>query len=55
MNTSYAEDNRIGDHIWWISDVSKFQTAYPEWHYQYDIKTLMEDIHEGVTARLETT
>lgn len=55
MNTSYVEDNRIGDHIWWISDVSKFQTAYPEWHYQYDIKTLMEDIHEGVTARLETT
>jgi len=55
MNTSYAEDNRIGDHIWWISDVSKFQAAYPEWHYRYDIKTLMEDIHAGVTARLETT
>jgi len=55
MNTSYAEDNRIGDHIWWISDVSKFQSLYPEWQYRYDIKTLMADIHDGVSARVEAT
>jgi CDP-paratose 2-epimerase len=54
MNTSYAEDNRIGDHIWWISDVSKFQTLYPEWQYRYDIRSLMADIHDGVSSRLES-
>jgi CDP-paratose 2-epimerase len=54
MNTSYAEDNRIGDHIWWISDVSKFQAMYPEWRYRYDLKSLMADIHAGVSARLES-
>jgi CDP-paratose 2-epimerase len=53
MNTSYAEDNRVGDHIWWISDVRKFQAAYPEWRYRYDIESLMADIHAGVTARVE--
>ena len=53
MNYSYVEDNRVGDHIWWISDVSKFQALYPEWQYQHDIRTLMADIHEGVQARLE--
>jgi len=30
MNWSYVEDNRVGDHIWWISDVRRFQSHYPE-------------------------
>jgi CDP-paratose 2-epimerase len=51
MQHSYAEDNRVGDHIWWISDVSKFQKMYPGWHYRYDIRSLMADIHEGVRSR----
>lgn len=25
------EENRIGDHIWYISDLTKFQTDYPQW------------------------
>jgi len=54
MDISYGEDNRIGDHIWWISDTRAFQTAYPEWGYRYDIQTLMADIHAGVTERLAT-
>ena len=33
MNWSYVEDNRIGDHIWWISDVRRFQSHYPEWRF----------------------
>jgi CDP-paratose 2-epimerase len=51
MNYVYVEDNRIGDHMWWISDVSKFRAAYPEWQYRHDIKSLMADIHAGVTDR----
>lgn len=31
MNYSYTDENRIGDHIWYISDVRKFQSHYPEW------------------------
>jgi CDP-paratose 2-epimerase len=54
MNITYEQDNRIGDHIWWISDVSKFQADYPDWRYRYDIKSLMADIHAGVCSRLET-
>lgn len=44
MNYSYAEDNRIGDHIWYISDVSKFQNHYPEWSYKYDLNDILEQI-----------
>jgi CDP-paratose 2-epimerase len=44
MNYSYAEDNRIGDHIWYISDVSKFQNHYPEWNYKYNLNDILEQI-----------
>lgn len=44
FNWTYGEDNRIGDHIWWISDVAKFQSHYPDWHYRYDIRSIIEEI-----------
>ena len=31
------EANRIGDHIWWISDVGKFASHYPTWRLTYDV------------------
>ena len=45
MNYSYAEDNRIGDHIWYISDVSKFKKHYPEWNYKYNLTNILEQIY----------
>ena len=29
LNWTYSDQNRAGDHIWWISDISKFQQDYP--------------------------
>ena len=43
-NIEYSDINRIGDHIWYISDVSKFQSHYPQWSYQYDIEKIMAEI-----------
>ena len=45
MNWSYEEANRIGDHIWWISDTRAFQADYPSWGYTYDIDRIMGEIH----------
>ena len=45
MNYSYAEDNRIGDHIWYISDVSKFKKHYPNWNYNYNLNDILEQIY----------
>lgn len=42
--TEYVEENRIGDHIWYISDVSKFKKHYPDWDFKYDIDAILEDI-----------
>jgi len=48
---TYAEQNRTGDHIWWVSDVSRFRNDYPEWDYTYDMKRILLDIHQGLCAR----
>ena len=34
LNWTYSELNRSGDHIWWISDVSKFKSHYPGWEFK---------------------
>src|SRR4051812_4936137 len=52
LNWSYEETNRIGDHIWWISDVRKFQTHYPRWKFRYGIHEILEEIHRAVAALL---
>ena len=52
MKTAYVEQNRSGDHIWWVSDVRKFQNHYPDWHYAYDIRRIMEEIYHGFEGRI---
>lgn len=44
MNRRYVEKNRIGDHIWWISDVSKFKSHYPNWAHTRSIEDTMREI-----------
>lgn len=45
LDYTYVEDNRIGDHIWYISDVSKFKNHYPEWNYNYSIHDILSEIY----------
>jgi CDP-paratose 2-epimerase len=51
MNWSYVDENRVGDHIWWISDVRRFQAHYPEWRLTYDIRSTLAEIHEAMRER----
>jgi CDP-paratose 2-epimerase len=44
MVTTYLETNRIGDHIWWISDVSKFKNHFPRWDYTKNITDILSEI-----------
>ncbi|MDD5465409.1 MAG: NAD-dependent epimerase/dehydratase family protein [Candidatus Omnitrophica bacterium] len=43
----YIDTNRIGDHIWWISDVSKFKSHYPNWNYKFGIEETIKQIHDN--------
>ncbi len=51
LNWTYTETNRIGDHIWYISDIRKFQNHYPEWKQQYNLRQLLEDIYNKNVER----
>jgi CDP-paratose 2-epimerase len=50
LSWEYVADNRIGDHIWWISDVRKFREHYPEWNFRYGLREILEEIHATVIA-----
>ncbi|MGH2533346.1 MAG: NAD-dependent epimerase/dehydratase family protein [Thermomicrobiales bacterium] len=41
---SYREENRVGDHVWWISDLSRFQSHYPDWSPRYDVPAILTEI-----------
>lgn len=46
MNVVYSDQNRIGDHIWYVSGLNKFQTHYPNWHQKYDLENILGEILE---------
>jgi len=51
MNYSYSETNRIGDHIWYISDVSKFKEHYPQWDFNYNVQDTLTQIYGELKNR----
>ena len=46
LNWTYSEINRTGDHIWWISDISKFRKHYPAWNLEYNVPKILGEIYE---------
>lgn len=52
MNWSYSETNRIGDHIWWISDVSKFKAHYPDWDFKFSLDDILRQICDEIKTRI---
>jgi CDP-paratose 2-epimerase len=51
LQWSYSEANRAGDHIWWISDIRRFQTHYPRWSMRYDLDAILGEILAAVSDR----
>jgi CDP-paratose 2-epimerase len=51
LNFSVSDNARAGDHIWYISDVRKFQNHYPNWKYKYDIEITIKEMVEATAER----
>jgi len=47
LEWSYVDQNRVGDHIWWIGDNAKFESHYPEWKMEYDVGRILTDIYDA--------
>jgi len=46
MNYTYSDQNRKGDHIWYISDTSKFKNHFPDWDQKYNVRDILEQIYK---------
>jgi CDP-paratose 2-epimerase len=51
LDWTYEEANRIGDHIWWIGDNGRFESHYPGWTLQYDVRRILEEMYEANAER----
>jgi CDP-paratose 2-epimerase len=53
LQYSMIDQNRTGDHIWYVSDVRRFQNHFPNWKYEYDIRRTLSEMIEAVRINAE--
>jgi CDP-paratose 2-epimerase len=46
LRHSYRDSNRIGDHICYISDLTKIRSHFPNWSLQHDVPGIVNSIVE---------
>jgi CDP-paratose 2-epimerase len=46
LDWTLSDKARMGDHRWWISDLSEFRSDYPNWKLTYDVESILREIHE---------
>lgn len=54
MISEYEEENRIGDHICYISDLSKMKAHYPGWEITRNLEVIFEEIYRAWKTRSKT-
>ncbi|MEO1516120.1 MAG: NAD-dependent epimerase/dehydratase family protein [Bacteroidota bacterium] len=54
MRYQYSEQNRAGDHICYISDLSKIKSHYPQWQITKNLQHVFEEIAQSWEKRLVT-
>jgi CDP-paratose 2-epimerase len=51
MEWEYVDKNREGDHVCYISDLSKIKSHYPDWSITKTLDDIFDEIHESWTER----
>jgi CDP-paratose 2-epimerase len=51
LQWSLGEENRIGDHRWWISDLGPFKRDYPNWDITHNVEGILQEIHNHNAER----
>jgi CDP-paratose 2-epimerase len=46
LNWELSDQARMGDHRWWISDLSAFERDYPDWKLEYDVEGMLCESYE---------
>jgi CDP-paratose 2-epimerase len=50
MHVVYDDANRVGDHIWYISDTRKFERHYPGWRVTVGLEQILREIHAATVS-----
>jgi CDP-paratose 2-epimerase len=51
LQVTYLDEARTGDHKWWISDVRKFQSHYPSWHFTWPLGDILQSMYTDNQSR----
>ncbi len=44
----FEKQNRVGDHIWYVSSMKKFKKHYPKWSHKYSTKKIIEELVSNI-------
>ena len=55
LDWELSDQARIGDHRWWISDLSEFRADYPGWEPKRGIEQTLREIHDHNLERWTTS
>ena len=44
IKRKFIKQNRVGDHIWYITDNKKFKKDYPNWKQKYNTKKIIKEL-----------
>jgi CDP-paratose 2-epimerase len=50
LDWQYVEEPRRGDHICYISDLSRFRNDHRDWHPEYTLDRIVADFTRGAVA-----
>jgi CDP-paratose 2-epimerase len=48
---TYTDQNRIGDHICYYTDLSKFRGHYPQWDLEYSLERIIDEMIETIRTK----
>jgi CDP-paratose 2-epimerase len=51
LDWTYVDDNRVGDHMCYISDLRRFQNDYPDWELTRSLDSIIQEIAEAAVNR----
>ncbi len=51
LKWTHVEENRIGDHIWYISNLQKIESHFPDWKQEYNLTKLLGEMYNSCISR----
>ena len=50
IEKNYIKDNRVGDHIWYISNMKKFKKDFPMWSQKYNTEMIISELIDKINV-----